>query len=150
MAAGEGLEPSQTESESAVLPLHNPAILIFVVLKELNNYTILFPFCQVLLRINILNFLQQKKSQALRLGIYGCGRRARTLTNRVRVCRATITQSRNTLTAIFHRLQSACILYLIFPHLSILFLHFFHLIYKFYFSFILRQFTNKFIPTFLK
>ena len=26
MAAGEGLEPSQTESESAVLPLHNPAI----------------------------------------------------------------------------------------------------------------------------
>ena len=27
MAAGEGFEPSHTESESAVLPLHNPAIL---------------------------------------------------------------------------------------------------------------------------
>ena len=27
MAAGEGFEPSQTESESVVLPLHNPAIL---------------------------------------------------------------------------------------------------------------------------
>jgi hypothetical protein len=25
LAAGEGFEPSQTESESAVLPLHNPA-----------------------------------------------------------------------------------------------------------------------------
>ena len=27
MAAGEGFEPSHTESESAVLPLHKPAIL---------------------------------------------------------------------------------------------------------------------------
>ena len=27
LAAGEGFEPSQTESESVVLPLHNPAIL---------------------------------------------------------------------------------------------------------------------------
>ena len=27
MAAGEGFEPSHTESESAVLPLHNPAVL---------------------------------------------------------------------------------------------------------------------------
>ena len=26
LAAGEGFEPSHTESESAVLPLHNPAI----------------------------------------------------------------------------------------------------------------------------
>ena len=26
MAAGEGFEPSQTESESGVLPLHKPAI----------------------------------------------------------------------------------------------------------------------------
>ena len=26
VAAGEGFEPSQTESESAVLPLHNPAM----------------------------------------------------------------------------------------------------------------------------
>ena len=29
MAAGEGFEPSQTESESVVLPLHNPAIYLF-------------------------------------------------------------------------------------------------------------------------
>ena len=28
MAAGEGFEPSHTESESAVLPLHNPAICL--------------------------------------------------------------------------------------------------------------------------
>ena len=27
MAAGEGFEPSQTESESGVLPLHKPAIV---------------------------------------------------------------------------------------------------------------------------
>jgi len=27
LAAGEGLEPSQTEPESVVLPLHNPATL---------------------------------------------------------------------------------------------------------------------------
>ena len=27
LAAGEGFEPSHTESESAVLPLHNPAVL---------------------------------------------------------------------------------------------------------------------------
>lgn len=26
VVAGEGLEPSQTESESVVLPLHNPAL----------------------------------------------------------------------------------------------------------------------------
>ena len=46
MAAGEGFEPSHTESESAVLPLHNPAkrksyytektlfVKIFFVLRE--------------------------------------------------------------------------------------------------------------------
>ena len=28
MAAGEGFEPSHTESESAVLPLHNPATFV--------------------------------------------------------------------------------------------------------------------------
>ena len=28
LAAGEGFEPSQTESESVVLPLHNPAICL--------------------------------------------------------------------------------------------------------------------------
>ena len=37
MAAGEGFEPSQTESESAVLPLHNLA-------KRKNYYTITFVF----------------------------------------------------------------------------------------------------------
>ena len=31
MAAGEGFEPSQTESESVVLPLHNPAIWAILV-----------------------------------------------------------------------------------------------------------------------
>ena len=30
VAAGEGFEPSQTESESVVLPLHNPAIFLFL------------------------------------------------------------------------------------------------------------------------
>ena len=30
LAAGEGFEPSHTESESAVLPLHNPAIFQFL------------------------------------------------------------------------------------------------------------------------
>ncbi len=30
LAAGLGFEPRQTESESAVLPLHNPAILIAI------------------------------------------------------------------------------------------------------------------------
>ena len=28
LAAGEGFEPSHTESESAVLPLHNPAMFL--------------------------------------------------------------------------------------------------------------------------
>ena len=28
LAAGEGFEPSHTESESAVLPLHNPAVFL--------------------------------------------------------------------------------------------------------------------------
>ena len=31
MAAGEGFEPSHTESESAVLPLHNPAKRIAII-----------------------------------------------------------------------------------------------------------------------
>ena len=34
MAAGEGFEPSQTESESVVLPLHNPALLMSLVEDE--------------------------------------------------------------------------------------------------------------------
>ena len=37
MAAGEGFEPSHTESESAVLPLHNPA-------KRKKYYTDFFQF----------------------------------------------------------------------------------------------------------
>lgn len=36
MAAGEGFEPSQTESESGVLPLHKPAIRS---LANINYYT---------------------------------------------------------------------------------------------------------------
>ena len=34
LAAGEGFEPSQTESESVVLPLHNPALFISLVEDE--------------------------------------------------------------------------------------------------------------------
>ena len=37
LAAGEGFEPSHTESESAVLPLHNPA-------KRKSYYTHYFDF----------------------------------------------------------------------------------------------------------
>ena len=37
MAAGEGFEPSHTESESAVLPLHNPA-------KSKDYYTFFYRF----------------------------------------------------------------------------------------------------------
>ena len=37
MAAGEGFEPSHTESESAVLPLHNPA-------KRMCYYTVFLDF----------------------------------------------------------------------------------------------------------
>ena len=40
MAAGEGFEPSHTESESAVLPLHNPAIFIYR--RRLTTYIIIF------------------------------------------------------------------------------------------------------------
>ena len=34
LAAGEGFEPSHTESESAVLPLHNPAKRFVAVFSE--------------------------------------------------------------------------------------------------------------------
>ena len=37
LAAGEGFEPSHTESESAVLPLHNPA-------KRICYYSLIFRF----------------------------------------------------------------------------------------------------------
>ena len=44
MAAGEGFEPSHTESESAVLPLHNPAkrkgyytLFVKIVKKKINR-----------------------------------------------------------------------------------------------------------------
>ena len=40
MAAGEGFEPSHTESESAVLPLHNPA-------KRKDYYTFIFLFVKL-------------------------------------------------------------------------------------------------------
>ena len=46
LAAGEGFEPSQTESESVVLPLHNPAIStansIIAILTEMST-PIIFP-----------------------------------------------------------------------------------------------------------
>ncbi len=45
MAAGEGFEPSHTESESAVLPLHNPAISCELCLTS-NYYTHPSPCCQ--------------------------------------------------------------------------------------------------------
>jgi hypothetical protein len=44
LAAGEGFEPSQTESESGVLPLHNPAILPCALGERKSYYTIFFPF----------------------------------------------------------------------------------------------------------
>ena len=37
LAAGEGFEPSHTESESAVLPLHKPAIFLFVAVVYRSN-----------------------------------------------------------------------------------------------------------------
>ena len=37
MAAGEGFEPSQTESESVVLPLHNPATNSYIILETFLN-----------------------------------------------------------------------------------------------------------------
>ncbi len=40
LAAGEGFEPSQTESESVVLPLHNPA-------SDLDYYNKYFVFVKV-------------------------------------------------------------------------------------------------------
>lgn len=43
VAAGEGFEPSQTESESGVLPLHNPAIFICALGERKDYYTIIFP-----------------------------------------------------------------------------------------------------------
>ena len=77
MVAEEGFEPSQTESESVVLPLHNSAI--WLPKKDSNPH---------------------KQSQSLScypytIRQYGCRRRIRTLTNRVRVCRATLTQFGN-------------------------------------------------------
>ena len=42
LAAGEGFEPSHTESESAVLPLHNPAIFRAAVLINRSEQIILY------------------------------------------------------------------------------------------------------------
>ena len=39
MAAGEGFEPSHTESESAVLPLHKPAIFYMFIATNRYYYT---------------------------------------------------------------------------------------------------------------
>ncbi len=56
LAAEEGLEPSQTESESAVLPLHNSAffIILSVCCVRYSNTDLLY--CQVLFRIYSLFF----------------------------------------------------------------------------------------------
>ena len=43
MAAGEGFEPSQTESESVVLPLHNRAILNLKLALSVRTF-IIIPF----------------------------------------------------------------------------------------------------------
>ena len=48
LAAGEGFEPSHTESESAVLPLHNPAMFwrtktIIRILRDLSTLFLYFP-----------------------------------------------------------------------------------------------------------
>ena len=37
MAAGLGFEPRQTESESVVLPLHNPATNSYIIMGKLRN-----------------------------------------------------------------------------------------------------------------
>ena len=58
MAAGEGFEPSHTESESAVLPLHNPAVF----LTNKNYYTHLGDF--------VNSFLVRKRNYFFRQ-IYG-------------------------------------------------------------------------------
>ena len=44
MAAGEGFEPSHTESESAVLPLHKPA-------KRKDYYTLIYMFVNTFLTL---------------------------------------------------------------------------------------------------
>ena len=45
VAAGEGFEPSHTESESAVLPLHNPAKRKAIIHSFLDLSSIIFPNC---------------------------------------------------------------------------------------------------------
>ena len=57
MAAGEGFEPSHTESESAVLPLHNPAVF----LTNKNYYTHLCGF--------VNSFLARKRNYFSRRGL---------------------------------------------------------------------------------
>ena len=52
MAAGEGFEPSHTESESAVLPLHNPA-------KRKEYYTDFFQFVKYPEEIIFMNHVEE-------------------------------------------------------------------------------------------
>ena len=40
LAAGEGFEPSRTESESGVLPLHKPAMFILLGAANTNYYSV--------------------------------------------------------------------------------------------------------------
>ena len=47
LAAGEGFEPSQTESESVVLPLHNPAILFCLFASFASAGFIISEYCNL-------------------------------------------------------------------------------------------------------
>ena len=61
LAAGEGFEPSQTESESVVLPLHNPAIslhfFLFVV-RSRKGQVLLYARFEEMSRIFSKNFFR--------------------------------------------------------------------------------------------
>ena len=56
LAAGEGFEPSQTESESVVLPLHNPA-KFKLSLTNKRYYSKLFGNVKGILKIFFMEFL---------------------------------------------------------------------------------------------
>ena len=50
LAAGEGFEPSHTESESAVLPLHNPAMFLTNISYYTGFLPFVNPFCEFFLK----------------------------------------------------------------------------------------------------
>ena len=81
LAAGEGFEPSQTESESVVLPLHNPA-KFKLSLTNKRYYSKLFGNVKGILKIFSWNFLGfclravplPKKEQRFRRQQQECGK----------------------------------------------------------------------------